>query len=216
MKPHKRAQITFSLILLLASGQVWGANDWEYWSHFEATGSFNDKLDYKVAPEFRFKNDFGDHYYTHFEFMLDWKMKPWLTLSPSYRHILTLSGIDWKTEKRPQLDATFKCKILGIEGSDRNRMEYRIRDKDMAFRYRNKLTLKSPKLKGVSIQPFVANEFFYEFEISAINKNRVYAGADFNLVKPVKCSLQYILESSEKDDTWNHTNVLGTALKYTF
>ncbi|MCF7822590.1 MAG: DUF2490 domain-containing protein [Candidatus Marinimicrobia bacterium] len=192
------------------------ANDWEYWSHFEARGTINDRLDYRVSPEFRFKDNFTDHYYSHLEFMLNWRVNSWCTLSPSYRHIQSLPGIDWITEQRPQLDLTLKWKMISMVGSDRNRMESRIRGKNTAYRYRNKLTFNLPKLRVMSTQPFFANEFFYDFEAREINKNRVYAGLDLTLLKSVKCSLQYILESSLKSDTWNNTNVLGTTLKYTF
>ena len=67
--------------LLLMMALVLTANDWEYWSHFEAGGKINPRLSYKVAPEFRFNDNFTNHYYTHLEAGLDWKVTSRLSLS---------------------------------------------------------------------------------------------------------------------------------------
>jgi len=199
-------------VAFAASGE-----DWEYWSHFESGRKITDQISYRIAPEFRFKNNARDHYYRHFEIMLDMKVTNWLTLSPSYRHVQTLAGIQWITEKRPQFDATFKGKVIGVDGSDRSRLEYRLRDDNTTYRYRNKLTFKKTTgLTALRIQPFLANELFYVFDVDKLNKNRFYTGIDFALTTTVKGSIQYLRESTLKNDEWNHFNVFGTALKFNF
>lgn len=216
MKIIKHIKRITLLVLYTNLGVIAAGNDREYWSHFEIGNRINDRFSYRVAPELRFKNNFSDHYYTHLEFMLDWNTTKWLTLSPSYRHVLTLTGMSWQTEPRPQMDITLKLKILSMDLSDRNRMEYRMKETGESFRYRNKLTLKLPKFGAPGFQSFMANEIFYDFDVNDLNKNRVYAGCEFTLMKSLKGSIQYLLESSYKNGTWNHVDVIGTNLRYNF
>lgn len=190
-------------------------NDWEYWSHYEVASSINDNLGFKVKAEPRYKDHFSNHYRTHFEVDLDWKIKDWFILSPSYRHLNEKKG-DWKVEYRPQLNATLKWKLLGLGFSNRIRLEYRIKEDKKFFRYRNKLTIKLPKFTQLKIQPYIAEEPFYDFDANELNKNRVYAGVDFKVVKNLKASINYIFESRKKIGDWTNVNVLGTALKYSF
>lgn len=196
---------------------AWAGNNWEYWSHYEVVGSINDNLDFKVKPEVRYNDNFSNHYYTHFDVGLDWKVKDWFILSPYYRHVNEKKNNDWKVEYRPHLNAIFKWKLLkALSFSDRNRLEHCIKEDKDVFRYRNKLTVKLPKFTRFKVQPYVAEEFYYDFDANELNKNRVYAGIDFKIVKNLKAGLYYILGSCKKEGDWIDNNILGTALKYNF
>ena len=209
--------MTLLLVCLFnTNNSVLAENDWEYRSSFEGGVAINDRMDLKVKPEFRYKDDFSDHYYTHIEVGLDWKIKEWFTFSPYYRHINKEKNADWKEEQRPHLNATFKWKALNLSFSDRNQLEYRIKGDKAFFRYRNKLTVKLPKCTQFNLQPYIAEEPFYDFDAEELNKNQISGGIDAVLLKDFKVGLYYMLESSKKGNDWTDVNVLGTSLKYMF
>ena len=202
--------------LLGISCSCWAADDWQYWSQFEVKSSINANLDFKVKPELRYNNDINDHYYTHFEVGIDWKINDWFVFGPYYRHVNQKKGDDWQVEYRPHLNGTFSGKFLGLSVSDRNRMEYRFKEDKEFLRYRNKATVKLPKYTQFKIQPYVAEEPFYDFDADEINKNRLYAGADLQILTGFKASVYFIYENNLKDDEWTSISILVTALKYSF
>jgi len=202
---------------LFTTNQVAQAgNDWEFWTHYELVNSVNDNLDFKVKPELRYNDDFSNHYYTHFDLGLDWKIKDWFILSPYYRHVEEKKSGVWTVEYRPHLSGTLKWEFLGLSFSDRNMLEFRIKEDDESFRYRNKLTLSLPEVTSFGIQPYVAEEPFYDFDVGQLNKNRLYAGCAFKMSKNLKAGLFYILESRKKSSNWTNVNVLGISLQYRF
>lgn len=204
------------IVLSTAAGRILADDDWEYRSQYEVTWKARDDIQLKIKPEIRFRDDFSDHYYTHVEAGVTWGGPGWLELSASYRHISQESKDDWKTEKRPQADATLAWKFRGVGLSDRSRIEYRIKTDQEFFRYRNRLWVKFPRVGPAGMQAFLGEEVFYDFEADELSKNRVYAGMNLRLVGGLNADAYYIMESSRKDGEWSRTNVLATALKYRF
>jgi len=191
-------------------------NDWEYWNNYAIAGLIRDDLRFKVKTEFRYNDNAGNHYYSHYDVGLDWKIKDWFILGPYYRHVNEKKQRDWKVEYRPHLNATFRWELFGLAFSDRNRLEYRIREDRSFVRYRNKLTANLRSFTQFKIQPYVADELFYDFYADEFNKNRVYAGFDLDLIKRLKAGVYYILECRRKKGNWTKANVIGVGLKYTF
>lgn len=166
----KKILSVFIVIGVLVWSPTAQANDWALWSNFNISGKLNAHWNWKVAPQFRFDNNFSNHHYTHVEMGLSYKAAPWLGIAPAYRHVLTEGGADWKTEKRPQLDLNLSHKMWELNRSDRNRFEFRFRDSGESIRYRNKLTVKFPRLSAGQLQPYLANEIFYDMETDVLNK----------------------------------------------
>ena len=202
--------------LVIMPGLVGAENDWEYWSQYEVVWKAGDDIQLKLKPELRFRDDFSDHYYTHVEIGMNWSFRGWLVLAPSFRHISAESAGDWKTEKRPQADATLAWKAGGLSFSDRNRLEYRVKTGRETVRYRNRFWVKFPRMGPAGIQAFLGEEVFYDFDADEFNKNRAYAGFDVGLVRRLIANVYYIMDSSRKNDGWARTNMLATALKYRF
>jgi len=215
---NKKNILAASLLicLFIINKSTLAETDWEYWNHYEIAGSINDKLDFKVKPAFRHKDDFNNHYYTHFDIGLDWKVNDWFVLSQYYCHVNEKKKGNWKVEYRPHLNITFKWKFLGLSFSERNKLEYRIKEDKEFFRYRNKLTVKLPKFTQSMFQVYISEELFYDFDANELNKNRVYTDMDFKVINNLKAGLYYILESRKKKDEWINVNVLGTVLRYSF
>jgi hypothetical protein len=210
-------RVALAVLGFLCCSQIThAADDWEYWSQYEIVGSIAKNLDFRVKPELRYNNDFNDLYYMHFEMGVDWKVSKWLVLGPYYRHVNEKKRGDWTVEFRPHLNATFIWAYWGIDLSDRNRLEYRGREETQSFRYRNRLMAKLPKYTQFRIQPYVAEEPFYDFEENRWNKNRAYVGVEFPVVKTLKGGLFFIYESRLKNDKWTSASILGTSLSYKF
>jgi len=202
--------------LVTVNNSVSAESNWQYWSSYTFSRSINDNLEFKLKPEVRFFDDSRRHYYSQIDIGLDYKVSDWFTVSPYYCHIKEEKKGDWLNESRPHLNATFNCRMFGLKISDRNRFEYRITEAKDYFRYRNKLTFKFPKFTKFKIQPFIAEEPFYDFGADTFNKNRIYAGIDFELLKNFKAGIYYILEDSKSSGNWASSNILGTALTYDF
>jgi hypothetical protein len=205
--------LTCTLILTRLSR---AEGNWEYWTNYSFTDSVSDNITVKVAPELRYQGDFSGHYYTHVDIGLDWKINNWLILGPYYRHVEEKKNGQWNVEYQPNINATLKADLSGLSVSDRNRLEYRIQDEKEFFRYRNKLTLKLKKMTSLEIQPYIAEEPFYDFDASEINKNRLYAGFGLTVFDKLKADINYILESRKKADHWVDVNVLVLSLRYSF
>lgn len=212
----KKSSLLLTVIGILICGQTVRADDWALWSNLDLSGKLNDNWTWKVAPQVRFENHFSEHHYTHFELGLSYKLSAWFGIAPSYRHVLTRGSADWNTEKRPQLDLNLSRKWLGLNWSDRNRFEFRFRDSGESVRYRNKLTAKFPQWRVMDIQPYVANEIFYDLKAESLNKNRIYAGASAPVFQDLRVEIGYIRESNKGQDDWSGFNVLWTSLKYGF
>lgn len=207
----------FTLLLVFRFASIAKADaDWEYWSHYKVVGSINDNLDFKVNAGPRYNENFSNHYFTYFEIGVDWKFKDRFILSPYYRHINKKEKSDWKVEYRPNLNAAFKWKLLGLNFTNRNRLEYRIKEDKKFFQYRNKLTVKPPKFTQFKIQPYVAEELFYDFDANELSNNRIYTGVDFKVAKNLKAGIDYMLESRKRKERCTNVNVLETSLKYNF
>ena len=92
-------------------------------------------------------------------------------------------------------------------------MALRMREDDEYFRFRNRAKVVFPEIVILKLHPFIAEEFFYDFSAESLNKNRVYFGGEFKVMKKMKLSIAYIVDSS-KADSWSHKNVVQTTLKY--
>ena len=86
---------------------------------------------------------------------------------------------------------------------------------DGYWRYRNKFTVKN-LVKDFIVKPCVADEIFYDFKQEVLNRNRLYAGVYFAIIKKLTMDIYYLWEANKKDDSWNDVNALATKLKYSF
>ncbi|MDD5070749.1 MAG: DUF2490 domain-containing protein [Candidatus Omnitrophica bacterium] len=202
--------------LLTVNYPVLADSNWQYWSGYTFSRAINDNLVFNLKPEARFFYEPCSLYYTQIDIGLDYKVSDWLTVSPYYCHIEEEKRGDLLSESRPHLNATFNFKLFGFKVSDRSRFECRITEAKDSFRYRNKLTFKFSKVSKFKIQPFISEEPFYDLAADKLNKNRIYAGIDFEMIKNFKAGIYYILEASKNSGNWTNSNVLGTTLIYSF
>lgn len=196
--------------------------DFQFWNTEQIEGKLNDHWKAGAELEFRFGDDVNEFYYTHEMFYFGYKAMDWLDLQANFREVFELntkteSEDDWFNEHRPMFDVTPHWKFEGWDISDRNRFEYRFFEvKDDAFRYRNKLTLKSPwKWTSWNFNPFISDEIFAQQDLG-LNRNRFYVGVGMDIIEHLTGELYFLWQSSEAEPDWLNIYVLGTKLKFKF
>ena len=208
----------FFLAIFLCNCYASAEENFQYWN--TESVSWKASKDWKVSlgEEFRFGNNASTLYYQYSDLGVTYYgLAKWLDMGVNYRQIFNIKKNRWKYENRPHINSTVKFDLFGLNFSDRNRIEYRNKeDKSDSWRYRNKFTIKSPKFTKFEVQPYVANEIFYDFNIKALNRNRLCGGFSCKLSDFLKAEIYYLWESTEKSEKWNDIHVLGTKLKLSF
>jgi len=212
--------LTVIVVLCLArSCFAFDDGDFQYWNSESLSYAVNDNWKLYLEEEFRFGDDADDFYYQHSDGGIIYSgLAKWLELGANYRHIFEKSKGKWFIENRPHLNVAVKWKAGSWSFSNRGRFEYRSRqDREDFWRYRNKFTVKWPfKLTVFEIQPYIADEIFYDFDEAEMNRNRLYTGSTLKLLKNLKADIFYLWQNSEKNNDWKDLNVFGTKLKFYF
>jgi len=226
MKDGKMSRINFLILCLVVltllfvpEGFSFGDGDFQYWNTESISKKINDDWKIALVQEFRWGDNARNPYYNHSDLGIVYSgLASWLDVGINYRHVHEEKSNDWKVENRPHLNADVKWKLFDVAFSNRGRLEYRNReDADNYWRYRNKFSIKLPlQLTKLEIQPYLADEIFYDFDVETLNRNRLYGGFGFKIIKNLKGEIYYLWERTEKSDKWNDINVLGTKLKLSF
>ncbi|UCC95870.1 MAG: DUF2490 domain-containing protein [Candidatus Omnitrophota bacterium] len=217
----KKNLLTIVLFFTAFSGNCYAFDngDFQYWNTESVSWKPNDDWKTTLEEEFRLGDDGGNLYYQHSDLSVTYSgFSPWFDLGLNYRHIFEKKDSKWKVENRPHLNATLKWELYDLGFSNRGRLEYRNRENaDNFWRYRNKFTIKIPfKLTKLEIQPYIAGEIFYDFDVGTLNRNRLYSGFNFKLSKNLKANIFYLWQTTEKSYGWNDVHVLGTKFNISF
>lgn len=192
--------ILFTLFPLLSY-----SSDWQYWN--------TDSIEYQnIKLEGEFYVEDNDCYYKHVDIGYSDDIINWLEAGINYRYITE----NEKEENRIHGNLTLKEKILNLKISDRNRLEYRIKETDTAWRYRNRFRLEYPMLW---ISPYVDDEIFIpmtDSQSGTINQNRISAGLKIKLTSYASFKLYAMLISEKNDSDWDETNILGSEISVNF
>ena len=193
-------------------------NDWQFWPRITVEGKLSDKWKIFLDEEFRIGDDIEDLYFHRSDLGLAYNFSPWFCLGLNYWQSYRKKSGQWKEERRPHINLMFSWKLGKFKFEDRNRFENRHQqDKDSYWRYRNRLTLKpSLKLTTYNIQPYIADEFFIDLKEKELNRDRIYTGLKFQLLKNFGVDFYYMLEMNKSLDNWSNTHVLGSKIKVKF
>jgi len=207
------------LIILLSSYRCYAFDDgdFQYWNTESIEAKFNKDWKIKVAEEFRFGDNAGSFYYNHIDAGLSYLLNEQIKLTVNYRQIFQKKDNKWNPEYRPHINGTVKAKWNGLVFKDRNRFEYRIKESaDNLWRYRNKLSINLPfKWTKLNIQPYIADEIFYDFNENRLSRNRAYAGFKILFLENLKGEIYYMYQLT-KSSNWKGCDILGTSLKVVF
>ncbi len=223
MKAGNKTRFVVTVITAVLISEVCFAfddGDFQYWS--TAGTSFDIDKDWKitVAEELRFGNKAGNLYYHHSDVGFVYKsFADWIDLGVNYRQAYVKDSEDaWRELSGPHFNITLKGQLFDCDVSNRGRFQYYNAEYNKDFwRYRNKVTVKLPvELTKFKIQPYLADEVFFNFGDVGYNRNRFYSGASFTLSKNIKAGIFYMWQTSKSGGTWKDTHVLGTDLKLYF
>jgi len=190
--------------------------DSEYWSQVRVTGAVNEAVAFTSTVALRHDEDVSRHYYTRMESGVSWSALKYVTAGAEYAHLNTGSSDRWALECRPSVSLTLKWSPGALSLSDRSRLERRIKEKASSTRYRNRLTLKGPKLTPLGLRPYAEGEIFYDLTSERLEKRRVSGGVAVELWRPIGVSVYYTLEGRRPRSEWTDVDVFGTTLTYSF
>ena len=223
MKARNLGFFTVAIITVSSISGICFASDdgdFQYWSTADVSFDINKDWKFTFQEEFRLGESGGHLYYHHSEPGLTYSgLAKWIDLGFNYRQVFEKNSKgQWKQENQPNINVTLKGKLLGLDVSNRARLEYRDReDNEDVWRYRNKVAVKLPfELTELKLQPYLADEIFIPLNDDNVDKNRFYAGVSLKLTKNLKGEVYYLWESSRGTSDWTDINVLGTALKFSF
>jgi len=140
-----------------------------------------------------------------------------LTLGLGYMFVQSNDDDVNQGENRLLVEATPK-RDLGLRFllQDRNRLEFRWKEKDYDFRYRNRLTIDRPlQIRGFNFIPYASGELFWSRNAHAWDENR----SSFGVRLPYRKSLMldfYYLRKNCSGCGRPHTDAFGTTLNVYF
>ncbi|MFH0941100.1 MAG: DUF2490 domain-containing protein [Candidatus Omnitrophota bacterium] len=190
----------------------------QYWHTETLNWKINKDWKLSFAEEQRFDDDASHYFYQEGDITATYSgISDWFDVSLGFKHVLTESNNRWKREEWfPIISGLFKFNIGKFSLTDRNRLEYRIREAATDFwNYRNRLTVKAPwKFTSSQIRPYIADEFFVN---ETVSENRSYAGFTFNITKELSADIYYLQKRNRGGGGhWTASNVVGTILSYSF
>ncbi len=193
--------------------------DMGFWSQNDIEAKIGKTVKIKAGEEIRFREHAGLSYYdTHFG--LSWQIVKALSLGADYMQVrqTRVKGKKdvWFWEERPRIYATPQITIKGFKLENRNLLEFRIKEKaNDSLRYRNMTTITAPwKWTKLELQPYAANELFFETDRNGLVEDRLYGGMRLHLWRGLGGSVFYLRQFSKNAAAvWKESNILGLALK---
>ncbi len=189
--------------------------DWQFWNSSSLEGNVHTKWKLRFEEQFRIGRDVSELFYHQTGIGLTWKTTKWFQAAVTYAQVYELKKGDWKEENRPSADGTLQREWRGVQLSDRNRLELRIREEtENIWRYRNNLTFSpAKKVSPLHIQPYMSAEIFVDIEQEDLNQYRLTGGLKGQLIDVLQASLYYLRQGKEKDGDWTACHVLGATIR---
>lgn len=188
----------------------------ELWQAAKVSNRLNDTYTLSVESDFRSFNLGEQLKYYHGDIGISFPLIANFRLSVNFREVFEWKSETWKQEHRPHgtLSTKMKFRTLGI--SVRSRFEYRMKqDKNPVIRNRNMIAAKFDKgFTLLKLVPYIADEIFYDFEESELNRNRFYVGFEIKSISFMKATVYYLQQNDLKENEWKPTNIVG--MKFSF
>jgi len=133
-----------------------------------------------------------------------------------YLYSRTPSGSsDPFSEHTPTVETHWRFSLPGsLLLTDRNRVDFRIKDGDYQPRYRNRLKLERTfKMGRLDVTPYAHAEAFYDWNFSKFHRFRYAAGAEVSLGRYFVLE-SYYLRQRDTATSPPHVNAVGAALQF--
>ncbi|MEW5895926.1 MAG: DUF2490 domain-containing protein [Candidatus Omnitrophota bacterium] len=204
--------------LIVSDSMAFTRNDAQLWTAvmLKMHMSYDNYL--YLGREFRFGNHCKEVIYRYTEGGVSFEKYEWVHIAMLYRYGTRKKDGVWEEESTPHLNVTFIKRTDSIFLSTRNRIEYEMlrKTKDI-WRYRNKIIIGIPmKWNKKELRPYVADEFFIDFDQDCHNINQISGGIRFELVENFLADV-FCLWQSRVDRNWESPDhVVGMNLELTF
>jgi len=143
--------VFFTLMLLELPVVAFADQDWEYWSKYSFKIALSKKTGFSLKPEFRFKDDFKEYYYSKTYLGFLYKLNKFTEIKAYYAYKTKKDKTGWKQTDLLYLDPTLKFNLGAFDLSNRFRFEYDLDKDELVYRNRIKLLKRIYK----SIAPFI-------------------------------------------------------------
>ena len=206
-----------ALLLTTAS-----AEDWQSWNGLKISRQLRPELSVFYQPQVRWR-DHADDFYYH-EHRLGFRRKEckhfsW-GLNYLYGRSQSAASGNWLDEHRGELDFVPRTVLGPFILSFRGRLELRSLQSKPGDVWRGRIMPKLAyplKFGEHAFTPYLAHDWFYDFENDFWNQNRLYAGSVFPLGRikdaSLKLNLFYMLQSQRKTGgDWGSKHILGSSL----
>jgi hypothetical protein len=194
--------------------------DFQFWSTVGVSFDVNKDWSAAVEEQLKFDNDAGHLYQHQTDLGFTYKsFADWIDIGLNYKQVFKEQSDDhWSRENRPHLNITFKGRLGTLDFSDRSRFEYRDKEiGDDLWRYVNKFEVNLPfELTQFKFRPYIADQVYINMDGSGFEKNRVYAGINFELKEDIESELYYVRQWSELLGRWQELSALGLQFKFRF
>ena len=189
--------------------------DWQLWVTESLSGNINDEWSVKLTEEERYGDDMSYFYQHHTDFGVAYKLDKSSKFSLHLKYISLKKKGEWTEEYRPYINFIHKFKLFAQSFSNKSQIEYRHKEHNEFYRFREKVKLNLPRLMNDKLSPYVSEEVFIDTESEKINRSRFSVGVKFKLVKGFSGDVYYLWQADKKID-WKNTNVLGIKIGYKF
>jgi len=196
--------------------------DFGIWNVYDLEKKINAQWKMKAGEELRYRDHAG-LYYAETHLGVDYKPFQYLAMGAEYQQIRSTRVVKkhdkWFWDEVPRIYLTPQFSYKGFQLEDRNMLEFRIRqDARFTLRYRNMVTLTAPwKWTPLQLQPYTANETFFETQRNGFIEDRLYGGFKVHWWGPVYGSIYYLRHSTKNAIAkWTSLNILGTCIKIVF
>jgi len=207
------------LIIFVSGFILWESNHgisvakgWEYWSKYSFNKACCEKIGFGLEPEFRFKNNLREYYYSKTYFSFSYRPNKLIKIKASYAYKAKRNKNRWEETDLLYLDPTLKLNLQGIYLNNRFRFEYDLDRKELV--YRDGVKLEKTFYK--SLTPFIREEIFYSFLSEKLKENRFSVGLSVRVFERTGISGEYMLKSKRANSSWEEVNVAVTKINLLF
>lgn len=167
------------------------------------------RLDWRVISDFRFNQRSGGLHQAFFRTGPAFYPTNWLFIAVNgtvYADRQADGHFD--QEARVELEPNLFGRLGAFTFNDRNRLEYRYRDTDERFRYRNQLRVNYAP-RGARWLPYVWDEMLFDLSGLGFNQNRAEIGVARMLTPSIRLDVGYMFRSREAQGDWTHDHILN-------
>jgi Protein of unknown function (DUF2490) len=191
-------------------------DDNQFWTEYQLAVPLDDKTDLVAIGVLRFGRNVSRPVNERIGAGISSRVGKYLTVFPFYLHVAGQpTSISHSTEERITLEATTKFPVGRFKVIDRNRIEFHFHSRLGQFtQYRNRPQIEHPMRIGkVEFEGFIADEVFYDSNLSAWFRNRFYVGVAKKINPHFSVELYYVRQN-DRYSLPGDINALGSVLKF--